>query len=164
MHLVSKLKSVVSSESCWWMWLHRGKEEHLCTIYRWLHPDGSWPNWVQPNWLNCEEYIPRPHKWGRYFWLPGSLLYTIPHWEHSGRAEIPRCKNVNGNLSPVGYSKLLSSHKNSPAFDKHLYCRHMIDKLNYLEKCTKTIIAFAAYQYTRFSSDPIQPCADVVKW
>ncbi len=40
----------------------------------------------------------------------------------------------------------------------------MIGKLNYLEKCIKPDIIFAAYQCACFSADPCKPHADAVKW
>ena len=36
--------------------------------------------------------------------------------------------------------------------------------MNYLEKCTRPDIAFAAHQCARFSADPRKPHADAVKW
>jgi len=40
----------------------------------------------------------------------------------------------------------------------------MIGKLNYLEKCTRPDIAFAAHQCTHFSADPCKPHANAMKW
>jgi len=41
------------------------------------------------------------------------------------------------NIKPVACSKLLSSDKDSTAFDKHFHYRFIIGKLNYLEKSTQ---------------------------
>jgi len=40
----------------------------------------------------------------------------------------------------------------------------VIGKLNYLEKCTRPDIAFAAHQCTHFLADLRKPHADAVKW
>ena len=72
--------------------------------------------------------------------------------------------NVTTKNMPSAKSKLLRRFTDSPAFDNHFHYRSVIGKLNFLEKSTRSDIAYAVHQCARFSSDPRKPHGDAVTW
>ena len=72
--------------------------------------------------------------------------------------------DVKINSTPAPSSKILSRHPTSPAFDGSFHYRSIIGKMNYLEKCTRPDISYAAHQCARFTEDPRQEHGKAVRW
>ena len=72
--------------------------------------------------------------------------------------------DVKTKSTPAASSKILSRHPESPPFDDSFHFRSVIGKLNYLEKCTRPDIAYAAHQCARFTEDPRQEHGKAVRW
>ena len=68
-----------------------------------------------------------------------------------------------GKKTPACSSKILFKHSESIGFDKSFDYRSVIGKLNYLEKGTRSDIAYATHQCARFCSDPKKEHGDAVK-
>jgi hypothetical protein len=62
--------------------------------------------------------------------------------------------NVSEKITPATSSKLLSRHSDSEPFDNSFNNRSVIGKLNYLEKSSRSDIAYIVHQLAQFSSDP----------
>jgi len=62
-------------------------------------------------------------------------------------------------------SKLLGHHDDAHPHDEdRFHYRHIIGKLNYLEKSTRPDISYTTHQCAHFSANPRQTHADAVKW
>lgn len=72
--------------------------------------------------------------------------------------------NVKSRSTPAASSKLLTRHSDSEPFDNSFNYRSLIGKLNYLEKATRSDIAYAVHQCARFVSDPKKEHGDAVRW
>ncbi|KAI2494626.1 hypothetical protein MHU86_19904 [Fragilaria crotonensis] len=72
--------------------------------------------------------------------------------------------NVKSRSTPAASSKLLTRHSDSESFDNSFNYRSIIGKLNYLEKATRSDIAYAVHQCARFVSDPKKEHGDAVRW
>jgi hypothetical protein len=72
--------------------------------------------------------------------------------------------NVKSRSTPAASSKLLTRHSESEPFDNSFNYRSLIGKLNYLEKATRSDIAYAVHQCARFVSDPKKEHGDAVRW
>jgi hypothetical protein len=72
--------------------------------------------------------------------------------------------NVTTKPIPASSSKLLSRHSESEAFDGSFDYRSVIGKLNYLEKSTRSDIAYITHQCARFSTDPKQEHGKALRW
>jgi len=72
--------------------------------------------------------------------------------------------NVKSRSTPAASSKLLTRHSDSESFDNSFNYRSVIGKLNYLEKATRSDIAYAVHQCARFVSDPKKEHGDAVRW
>jgi hypothetical protein len=72
--------------------------------------------------------------------------------------------NVKSRSTPAASSKLLTRHSESEPFDNSFNYRSLIGKLNYLEKATRSDIAYAVLQCARFVSDPKIEHGDAVRW
>ena len=66
--------------------------------------------------------------------------------------------------TPAASSKLLSRHSDSKEFDGSFNYRSIIGKLNYLEKATRSDIAYITHQCARFTTCPKTEHADAVRW
>ena len=66
--------------------------------------------------------------------------------------------------TPCPVSKLLSLHSDSKEFDNGFNYRSIVGKLNYLEKCTRSDIAYAAHQCARFTDSPKKEHGDAIRW
>lgn len=73
-------------------------------------------------------------------------------------------EGTNGRSIPAPLSKLLSRHTNSPDFDNSFNYRSVIGKMNYLEKGSRSDIAYAVHQCARFSSAPKKEHGEAVRW
>jgi hypothetical protein len=96
----------------------------------------------------------------------GSIQLTQPHLIDQILDNL--CLN-NDNVSkkkiPATSSKLLSRHSDSPeAFDNSFKYLSVIGKLNYLEKSTRSNIAYITHQLARFSADPRKKHGQVLIW
>ncbi|KAI2497837.1 hypothetical protein MHU86_16671 [Fragilaria crotonensis] len=72
--------------------------------------------------------------------------------------------NVKSRSTPAASSKLLTRHSDSESFDNSFNYRSVIGKLNYLEKATRSDIAYAVHQCARFVSEPKREHGDAVRW
>ena len=72
--------------------------------------------------------------------------------------------NVTTKPIPASSSKLLSRHSDSEAFDGSFDYRSVIGKCNYLEKSTRSDIAYITHQCARFSTDPKQEHGKALRW
>jgi len=75
-----------------------------------------------------------------------------------------KAANVKSRSTPAASSKLLTRHTDSEPFDNSFNYRSIIGKLNYLEKATRSDIAYAVHQCARFVSDPKKEHGDAVRW
>jgi hypothetical protein len=73
-------------------------------------------------------------------------------------------ENVTTKPIPASSSKLLSRHTESEAFDASFGYRSVIGKCNYLEKSTRSDIAYITHQCARFSTDPKQEHGKALRW
>jgi hypothetical protein len=73
-------------------------------------------------------------------------------------------ENVTTKAIPASSLKLLSRHTESEAFDASFDCRSVIGKCNYLEKSTRSDIAYITHQCARFSPDPKQEHGKALRW
>ncbi len=72
--------------------------------------------------------------------------------------------NVKEKPTPASSSKLLSRHSSSDAFDRSFDFRSIIGKMNYLEKATRSDLAYIVHQCARFSSCPKEEHGNAVRW
>lgn len=72
--------------------------------------------------------------------------------------------NVKIKDTPAASSNILCKYKSSEDFDNSFHYRSVIGKLNYLEKCTRPDIAYAAHQCARFTEAPKVEHAKAVRW
>ena len=66
--------------------------------------------------------------------------------------------------TPAASSKILSEEPGSEPFDDSFHYRSVIGKLNYLEKCTRPDISYAAHQCARFTENPRREHGQAVRW
>jgi hypothetical protein len=72
--------------------------------------------------------------------------------------------NVTTKKTPASSSRLLSRHSDSEPFDNSFNFRSVIGKLNYLEKSTRSDIAYITHQCARFTTAPKQEHAQALRW
>ncbi len=72
--------------------------------------------------------------------------------------------NVAEKTIPATSSKLLSRHSDSEPFDNSFNYRSVIGKLNYLEKSTRSDIAYITHQLARFSAEPKKEHGQALRW
>jgi hypothetical protein len=65
---------------------------------------------------------------------------------------------------PASSSKILSRHTDSPDFDNSFNYKSVIGKLNYLEKGSRSDIAYITHQCARFSQNPKMEHAQALRW
>jgi hypothetical protein len=71
---------------------------------------------------------------------------------------------VRPKTTPAASSKLLSRHSDSPDFDCSFDYRSVIGKLNYLEKGSRSDIAYITHQCARFSTCPKKQHGEAIRW
>ena len=90
---------------------------------------------------------------------------TKTRWNHTHKSTAPdRSDFVHAKRTPAASSKLLSRHSDSADFDGSFNYRSVIGKLNYLEKGSRSDIAYITHQCARFSSCPKKEHGEAVKW
>jgi hypothetical protein len=95
----------------------------------------------------------------------GSIKMTQPHLIDQILSDLRlNGPSVSTKDTPAPISTILGRHLDSDPHDGHFDYRSVVGKLNYLEKCTRIDISYAAHQCARFSSDPRVPHAKAVKW
>ena len=70
-----------------------------------------------------------------------------------------KCKDT-----PMRSSTILNKSKDSPEFDRSFNYRSVIGKMNYLEKVSRSELAYAIHQCARYSTDPRKEHGDDVRW
>lgn len=65
---------------------------------------------------------------------------------------------------PASSSRLLSRHSNSEGFGNSFHYRSVIGRLNYLEKASRSDIAYITHQCARFSADPKVEHGEAIRW
>jgi len=73
-------------------------------------------------------------------------------------------EDVKTKTTPASSSKLLSRHSNSEDFDKSFNYRSVIGKLGYLDKGSRSEIAYITHQCARFSSCPKKEHGQAIRW
>ncbi len=96
----------------------------------------------------------------------GTVHLTQPHLIDSILEELGlQANGAKSKATPAASSKLLCCHDDVPPHDEDsFHYRHIIGKLNYLEKSTQPDISYAMHQCAHFSAGPKKPHADAVKW
>eukprot|EP00980_Cylindrotheca_fusiformis_P024847 scaffold12595_cov147-Cylindrotheca_fusiformis.AAC.1 len=84
----------------------------------------------------------------------GSIHLTQPHLIDQILEDLKMDENTITRKVPAPSSKLLSRHTDSPDFDHSFNYRSVIGKLNYLEKGSRSDIAYITHQCARFSTCP----------
>jgi hypothetical protein len=95
----------------------------------------------------------------------GSLVFSQPHLVD----KILTATRLDGDSvlakdTPAASSRILHRHSKSEAFDKSFNYRSVIGMLNYLEKATRSDIAYAAHQCARFVDNPRKEHGAAVRW
>ena len=95
----------------------------------------------------------------------GSINLTQPHLIEQILKDLRLGdEHVKIKHTPVASSILLSRHSESDDFDESFHYRSVIGKLNYLEKFTRSDIAYATHQCAIFSTCPKIEHGTVVRW
>jgi hypothetical protein len=95
----------------------------------------------------------------------GGLLFCQPHLID----KILTATKLDGDKvavkdTPAASSRILHRHSASEDFDKSFNYRSVIGMLNYLEKATRSDIAYAAHQCARFVDNPKKEHGAAVRW
>ena len=94
----------------------------------------------------------------------GSIHLTQPHLIDQILKDLKMTDAVKTKRILAASSKLLLWHSSSPAFDQSFDYRSVIGKLNYLEKGTRSNIAYIVHQCARFSTCPRQEHGAAIRW
>jgi ribosomal protein S17E len=95
----------------------------------------------------------------------GSIQLTQPHLIDQILDDLRlNDDNVTEKTIPATSSRLLSRHSDSEAFDNSFNYRSVIGKLNYLEKSTRSDIAYITHQLARFSAEPKKEHGQALRW
>jgi hypothetical protein len=73
-------------------------------------------------------------------------------------------ENVTCKQTPAATSRILRTHADSRDFDRSFDYRSVIGKMNYLEKGSRSDIAYAVHQCARFSALPKMEHGKAVRW
>jgi hypothetical protein len=73
-------------------------------------------------------------------------------------------ENVVSKKTPAASSQILRKHADSRDFDKSFDYRSVIGKMNYLEKGSRSDIAYAVHQCARFSAFPKMEHGKAIRW
>ena len=85
----------------------------------------------------------------------GAIQLTQPHLIDSILQDLrlnkgeSKCKDT-----PMKLSKILNKSNESPKFDRSFDYQSAIDKMNYLEKGSRSELVYATHQCERYSTDP----------
>ena len=95
----------------------------------------------------------------------GSIHLTQPHLIDQILKDLKMTDDkVKPKTTPASSSKLLSRHSESPDFDESFNYRSVIGKLNYLEKATRSDIAYITHQCARFTTCPKREHGEAIRW
>ena len=95
----------------------------------------------------------------------GSVKLSQPHLIKQIISDLKMdAHNLKIKDTPAASSKILSKFPKSQDFDRSFHYRSVIGKLNYLEKCTRPDIAYAAHQCARFTENPKVEHGKAVRW
>ena len=72
--------------------------------------------------------------------------------------------NIKGKTIPALSSTILKQDTDGKPFDNSFHYRSIIGKLNYLEKGTRSDIAYITHQCARFTEAPKETHAKAIKW
>ena len=95
----------------------------------------------------------------------GTVHLTQPHLIDQILGDLALAQdNVKGKNIPAMSSKILTRDKKGKPFDGGFNYRSIIGKLNYLEKGTRSDIAYIVHQCARFTEDPRAIHATALRW
>jgi hypothetical protein len=98
----------------------------------------------------------------------GSVHLTQPHLIDQILKDLKFPDEGKGKVldkhTPAKSSEVLKRDKDGPDYDKSFNYRSIIGKLNYLEKGTRSDIAYIAHQCARFTEEPKESHAKALKW
>jgi hypothetical protein len=95
----------------------------------------------------------------------GSIHLTQPHLIDQILADLGMTDdNVKTKDTPAASTRILSRHSNSDDFDNSFNYRSVIGKLNYLEKGSRSDIAYITHQCARFAINPKRQHGYAVRW
>jgi hypothetical protein len=94
----------------------------------------------------------------------GQLEFIQPHLIDSILHDIGLLDESNARKLPANTTKILHKHEDSETHDNSVFhYRSVIGKWNYLEKCTRPDIAYAAHQCARCAANPKKENTQAVK-
>lgn len=95
----------------------------------------------------------------------GSISLTQPHLIDQILKDL-RLDNEEVTTKPIpaASSKVLGRHPDSEPFDESFKYRSVIGKLNYLEKASRSDIAYITHQCARFSTAPKREHGQAIRW
>ena len=94
----------------------------------------------------------------------GVFEFTQPHLIDKILEALKFRDNTKSKATPASSSKLLYRNQDSESHDESFHYRSVIGMMNYLEKGSRSDIAYAVHQCARFSSDPKMEHAKAVRW
>ena len=95
----------------------------------------------------------------------GTIHLTQPHLIDSILEDLGLTQdNVTVKKTPASPHKILMRHATSDPFDNSFNYRSVIGKLNYLERGSRSDIAYIVHQCARFTSDPKKEHGDALKY
>ena len=95
----------------------------------------------------------------------GKISFSQPHLvDKVLEALFLKNKNLNAKDTPAASSRILHRHSDSPPFDNSFHYRSVVGMLNYLEKGTRSDIAYATHQCARFVDSPKKEHGDALRW
>ncbi|NER25784.1 MAG: hypothetical protein F6J96_34845, partial [Symploca sp. SIO1C2] len=95
----------------------------------------------------------------------GTVTFTQPHLVDKILAATGLFhENAKTKETPAASSRILHRHSNSEAFDESFNFRSVIGMLNYLEKGSRSDIAYATHQCARFVDSPKREHGSAVRW
>ena len=95
----------------------------------------------------------------------GTIHLTQPHLIDSILRDLNLDgKGVNTKATPACSSRILKRHEDSPSFDRSFNYRSVIGKLNYLERGSRSDIAYITHQCARFTSNPKFQHGEAIRW
>jgi hypothetical protein len=97
--------------------------------------------------------------------LDGTIHLTQPHLIDQILKDLRLDGDtVTEKTVPATSSKILSRHSASTPFDNSFNYKLVIGKLNYLEKGSRSDIAYITHQCARFTQDPKMEHAQAIRW
>jgi hypothetical protein len=84
----------------------------------------------------------------------GTVTLTQPHLIKSIIADLGLKEDSTSRHIPALSTKILRKHETSPRHNEDWHYRSVIGKLSYLEKSSRSDLAYAVHQCARFCEDP----------